>query len=160
MARRLGIKWKAVTGVSVGLIAAAVLLPPEPIAWSEEWTADRRDEMQLELVREIGSIRDMIEHPKTVEGMVAERDDIGSGVQKALGMVWRDAGPGGGILSVHDREIDLEAILQGGKPFGDGAASGAAHHVSEIEQFHGLALIRAGGVRKGIGRGEGARGVG
>jgi hypothetical protein len=71
--------------------------------------------------------------PVAAERMVAERDDVRAGGEKAVRELARDAGAVGDVLAVDDADVDAELGAQRRQSPFDGLAAGDAEDVCEEE---------------------------
>ena len=69
--------------------------------------------------------------------MVAERDDVGPGVEDQVGLAWEDA-DAVGIFAVDDAEIDLIELFQAAQVAAEIRKAGQTHHVADGQnsKFH------------------------
>jgi hypothetical protein len=73
--------------------------------------------------------------------VVSERDHVGARRQQALGDLRGESGAVGGVLPVHDAEVDIQFLAQGRQPFLDGAAAGRAEDIRNEEEIQGMERV-------------------
>jgi hypothetical protein len=73
--------------------------------------------------------------------VVSERDHVGARREQALGDLRREPRAVGGVLSVHDAEVDVQLLAQGRQPLFDGAATGRAEDVRDEEEIQGMERV-------------------
>ena len=71
-----------------------------------------------------------------VEGVVAERDDVGAGAEQVLEDGLGDAEAAGRVLAVDHHEIELVALAQPGQLVDHGLPARPADHVTQEKQSH------------------------
>ena len=71
-----------------------------------------------------------------VEGMVAERDGVGAGLEQLLQDGLGDAEAAGRVLAVDDDEVERVAPAQAGQRLDNRLAAGAADDIAEKEETH------------------------
>ena len=72
-----------------------------------------------------------------VEGMIAERDHVGAGVQQLPQDRLGDTETARRVLAVDGDEVELVALAQARQLLEHRPPAGAAHHVAEEQQTHG-----------------------
>ena len=77
-----------------------------------------------------------------IEGVIAERDGVGAGIDQLVIDRLGDAEAAGGILAVDHDEIELPVGDQARQPLDDDRAPGAADHVADEENAHRLRTLR------------------
>ena len=68
--------------------------------------------------------------------MIAGREDIDSPIEKLIGKPGRDAEPSRRILTIQNREIDLEVFLDWLEILPDDRTAGFADRVADKQNFH------------------------
>ena len=77
------------------------------------------------------------QHVLLVEGVVAQRDDIGAGLEKVLGMGGGQPHAAGGVLAVDHDEIEPSRLrASAGRRSVIARAAGAADHISKKQDLH------------------------
>ena len=83
---------------------------------------ERADELRLALDEDEGVL--------LIEGVIAERDAVGARVEQFFGDGFGDAEPAGGVLAVHDDEIERVRRAQFRQGFDHGFTARAADNVT------------------------------
>ena len=89
-----------------------------------------------------GSCLDEGEHVALVEGMVAEGDAVGAGLEQQRGVRAAQPHAAGGVLAVDHDEVERPVAPQARQVLGSGGAAAAAHDVAEKEKLHGPRMGR------------------
>ena len=69
--------------------------------------------------------------------MVPERDHVGAGSQQPVREARRDPDPVGGVLAVHDADVDLEIVTQRRQQRFERTSARSAHDVGDEEDAQG-----------------------
>src|SRR5690606_5920334 len=77
------------------------------------------------------------------EGVVAERDDVGAGLDELLEVPARDPEAPRGVLAVHDDEVELLAALPDERGRRD--HPGCGEHVADEQETHAATIAGAAG---------------
>ena len=87
-----------------------------------------------------GSCSMKAEHVALVEGVVAEGDAVGAGLEQQRGVRRADPDAAGGVLAVHHHEVEPPVAAQPRQVLGDRGPAAPAHHVAEEEKSHAPGL--------------------
>src|SRR4051794_20676297 len=66
-------------------------------------------------------------------GVVAERDDVGAGLEQLVGMLRRDPDAAGGVLPVHDHEVGAELRAEVAEHAADHTPAGGPDDIADEE---------------------------
>ena len=85
------------------------------------------------------------EHVLLVEGMIAEGQHVGAGLEQRLRMAETDRPtPAVAFSPFTTTKSSRRSRRKAGQPLGEGGPAGAAHHVAEEEDAHGRELAASG----------------
>jgi len=112
--------------------SARRLEDPRALPWRRFGEVQRTQDPRLAV--------DECRHVALVEGMIAQRQAIGPGVQQPSGMGGRQARAIGGILAIHHHEIQPPRRAKPLQTVTDRIASRPADHVAKKQYPHGSAL--------------------
>ena len=102
---------------------------------------------EIERAQDARLLRDELQHVALVEGVIAQGQAIGTGIEQFLGMASRQARASGRILAVDHDEIEAPVGAECGQMLGDRGAPCPPHHVAKKKDTHGLGL--GAGARRG-----------
>ena len=80
--------------------------------------------------------------PALIPGVIAERDHVGAHLIEGLADLRRDAEAAGGVLPVHDHEVEGELLAQLRQAFRQDVAAGPAHDIAAEQDAHAGASPR------------------
>ena len=94
----------------------------------------------VERAQQLGTALDVDEGILLVERVVAERDDIGAGIDQLVEDLLGDAKAAGRVLAIDDEEIELVAGAQLGDRVVGSLAARLADDISEKQQTHTMGV--------------------